>query len=68
MPVPPPTVDDLDVTDEEVDPRPYDDLVAAAMEMRSCSRPDAESWVDDVGPERAERVVRARWLYSRFEG
>lgn len=60
--VPPPNVDDIDVTDEDVDPRPHADLVAAAMEVRSCSRPDAADWVERVGPEYAERVVRARWL------
>jgi hypothetical protein len=60
--VPPPDVDDLDVTDEDVDPRPHDDLVAAIMEVRSCSRPDAADWVERAGREYAERVVRARWL------
>ncbi|MDS0295585.1 hypothetical protein [Halogeometricum luteum] len=65
MPVPPPNVDELDVSDDPVEPRPYDDLVAAVMELRSCSRSDAEAWVDDAGPERAERVVLARWRGSR---
>ncbi|SFR63332.1 hypothetical protein [Halogeometricum limi] len=61
MTVPPPSVDDHDIGTEEVDPRPFADLVAAVMEVRSCSKPDAESWVEDVGIDHAERVVRARW-------
>ncbi|ELZ28435.1 hypothetical protein C474_15044 [Halogeometricum pallidum JCM 14848] len=66
MPVPPPSVDELDVSDDPVEPRPYADLVAAVMELRSCSKPDAEAWVDDTGLERAERVVLARWRGNDF--
>ncbi|ELY29200.1 hypothetical protein C499_06670 [Halogeometricum borinquense DSM 11551] len=65
--VPVPNIDELDLTEEPVDPRPYSDLVAALMEIRSCSRPDAETWVDRVGDEKAERVIRARWLKSDFK-
>ncbi|MDS0300857.1 hypothetical protein NDI76_19080 [Halogeometricum sp. S1BR25-6] len=65
MPVPPPNVDELDVSDDPVEPRPYADLVAAVMELRSCSKSDAETWVDDAGTERAERVVLARWRGTR---
>lgn len=59
--VPPPTVDPLDVVDEPVSPRPLPDLVAGVMEMRSCPKPRAKRYVEDVGPERVENELRARW-------
>ena len=64
MTVPPPSVDELDVSDEDVTPRPHADLVADVMEARSCSRPDAEDWIKRTGREDAERFVLARWLQT----
>jgi hypothetical protein len=61
MTVPAPTVDPLDVGDRDIDPLSWSDLVAAVMEMRSCSYGRAEQYVNDVGRVEAERELEARW-------
>lgn len=61
-PVDPPKTDPLDVDDDEqVQPRPYEDLVRGVMEARGCPKSDAERWVDEHGREHAERFLLARW-------
>jgi len=61
-PVPSPKADEhwLD-DDRDVEPRARDDLVSHMMEIRGLSRPDAEQFVDDRGPEHAERLIQQRW-------
>ena len=57
--VPPPKHGLVDRAD--VQPREHSQLVAAIMEARDCSKPEAEQYVKDYGSCHAERVVRARW-------
>jgi hypothetical protein len=61
MTVSPPKADELFLP-AEATPRPHADLVAAVMELRSCSRPTAERYLERVGAEQCEREVQGRWL------
>lgn len=61
-PVAPPTTDPLAIrTDRPITPRSREELIAPVMALRDCSYADAEQYILDVGRERAEREVRARW-------
>jgi len=62
MTVPEPAVDPLAVDDDaQIDPRPWADLVAETMAMRSCPKPAAERYINETGAAQVERELQARW-------
>lgn len=62
MTVDPPTTDPLIVDTENVTTiRPYEDLVVATMQMRACSYPEAEAYIEKCGETRVEAELRVRF-------
>jgi len=60
MTVEPPKADPI-LKPETVTPNPYSQQVVDIMEVRSCSKPAAEQYIDTVGREQAAREIKARW-------
>jgi hypothetical protein len=59
--VPPPLVDDEFEVPEAKSTRSYSFMVADAMEMWSCSKPEAERRMTPYSLEQVEWLLRERW-------
>jgi len=67
--VPTPGVDPLDVDEDAVvSIRGYNDLLFGVMQMRDCSHPEAERYVQQHGEEHVERELRARIQSTKWGG
>jgi len=67
--VPTPGVDPLVVNDDSmVSIRGTSDLIYGVMQMRDCSFPAAERYVESNGCEQVERELRARFQSTKWGG